>query len=89
MQKVGFIGLGTMGMSMARGLGDQDLCVESSKLISVFGFNVRFAFYPVAAQLREANEYIIRPKSFFVPLLCVPKEGVPPRKGTPGFSLVR
>ena len=25
-------------------------------------------------------------KLFFAPLLCVPKEAVPPRKGTPGVS---
>jgi len=40
--------------------------VESSKFISVFGFNVRFAFYPVAAQLKEANEYINKIKEFLL-----------------------
>ena len=37
----------------------------------------------------QRNEQIKVLKDYSVPLLCVPKEGVPPRKGTPGVSRFR
>ena len=40
MQKVGFIGLGTMGTSMARGLGDQNLCAVIKVLEDATGLHV-------------------------------------------------
>jgi len=35
---------------------------------------------------KEMNKQRIL-RDYFVPLFCVPKEGVPPRKGTPRFAV--
>jgi 3-hydroxyisobutyrate dehydrogenase-like beta-hydroxyacid dehydrogenase len=40
MQKVGFIGLGTMGMPMVRGLGNQDLYAVIKVLEDATGLHV-------------------------------------------------
>ncbi|GEM_PF-1366218 len=41
MQKVGFIALGTMGMPLARGSGDQNLCAVIKVQEETTGLSVR------------------------------------------------
>ena len=41
MQKVGFIGLGTMGTPMAWGLGDRDMCAVIKVQEETTGLHVR------------------------------------------------